>query len=320
MPQVMQVPTAEEKRAATAAAAAAQRNTGKRGYKPPGKKGMISTSGIGITMIILCVLVIGGAGFAVGGYFVFKAIKGHMDKRNELTTTQYTFEKESPPPAEIAKPKSEVAWGGGSTSAAGVYSLDDAGKPTRSDLEKLQKSFQAMMEISMRLEEDYKEDLTEVGLNRLLLAERIAADKDFKQSRQIIGAARQVIEKHKKIAQEEDEAFLKDLGKLSLEGIATEMMVMRIRGIMHASQPNLDKLRGIDTTIAGHYEQAINHLEATQGTWKLEGESVVFSKDTDAERYKTFFDEVDKCVQMQADLAQKIGIEAVPKWKAAFGL
>jgi hypothetical protein len=316
MPQVLHVPSYEERRAAAAAAAAPQK-AGSRTPASTRKKAAVQGNGMSVAMIILCVLIFGGSGFAVGGYFVFRAIKGHMDKRAELARTEYSFEGTRPAAPPASKP---VASPAAASSNLGLFSMEDAGRLTRSDLEKLQKSFQAVVEISMRLESEYKEDLTGVGLNRLLLAERIAADKDFKQSRQIIQAARQVIDKHRKIAQEEDEAFLRELAKLELEGMATEMMVMRIRTIMQAAQPNVDRVRSIDTAIAGHYEQAINHLEATRGTWKLEGESVVFSKDKDAERYKAFFDEVDKCAQMQVDLAHKIGMEAIPMYKAAFGL
>jgi hypothetical protein len=314
MPQVLRVPTAEEKRVAAAAGGVSQAT--KRGATPAGKKASLNANGMSTTMIILTVLVVGGVGFAVGGHFVYRAIKGHMDKRAQLATTEYSFSAVPEPP----KPNTNLQAAPGDAAKQGLFSMDDAARPTRTDVEKLQKSFQAMMEISMRLESDYQEDLTDVGLNRLLVAQRIASDTDFKESRQIIGAARQVIDKHRKIAAVEEEAFLKDLGKLQLEGIATELMVMRIRGIFQASQPNVDRLRSIDSTIAGHYEQAINHLESTRGTWKLEGESVVFSKDKDAERYKMFFDEVDKCAQMQADLAQRIGLEAIPLWKAAFGI
>lgn len=316
MPQVLHVPSYEERRAA-AAAAAAPPKTGSRTPVTSRKKPAVQGNGMSVAMIILCVLIFGGTGFAVGGYFVFRAIKGHMDKRAELAQTDYAFQQASTAPAPPSVPMTTPAAAG---SHQGIFSMEDAGRLTRSDLEKLQKSFQAVIEISLRLDSEYKEELTDVGLNRLLVAERIAADKDFKQSRQIIEAARRVIDKHRKIAQEEDEAFLRDLAKLELEGMATEMMVMRIRTIMQAAQPNIDKVRSIDTAIAGHYEQAINHLEATRGTWKLEGESVVFSKDKDAERYKAFFDEVDKCAQMQVDLAHRIGMDAIPMYKAAFGL
>lgn len=316
MPQVQRTPTAEERRA-TAAASPGSPKKNKRGYVPSGKKGMISANGMGITMIILCMLVVGGVGFGVGGHFVYRAIKDHVDKRKQLAQTQYNFEGSSTATTASAAPQGNSA---NDASKQGLFSMEDAGKPTRTDLEKLQRSFQAMVEISLRLDSDYKEDLTDVGLNRLLVADRIAADTDFKQSRQIIVAARQVIEKHKQIAKDEEEAFLRDLGKLKLEGIAAEVMVMRIRGVFQAAQPNADLVRGIDSAIASHYEQAINHLEETRGTWKLEGESVVFSRNKDAERYKMFFDEVDKCVQLQMSLSQRIGMEALPKYKAAFGL
>ncbi|HSI61891.1 MAG TPA: hypothetical protein VLE43_02195, partial [Candidatus Saccharimonadia bacterium] len=58
--------------------------------------------------------------------------------------------------------------------------------------------------------------------------------------------------------------------------------------------------------IIDQYEQAIKHLETTRGTWKLEGDSLAFSNVKDAERYKQYFNEVDKHAQKHADMLQAL--------------
>ncbi|QIF03603.1 hypothetical protein [Roseimicrobium sp. ORNL1] len=315
VPQVQYVATFEEKQAA--ARAAAQQKAGSRTYKPSGKRASaVNANGIGVTFIMLAILIIGGAGLAVGGYFVFKAIKGHQDARVEMATSMYDFEKQKQP--LIANPHPP-----GSGTAAGVATPNSrplGNNPTREDLEKLAKVFQALEETAARLDKDYLKELEKTGINKLLAADRIATDTDFSQSRKIIAAAREVMARHREIAEMEDAAFLQDLAKLKLEGVPTDVMVGRIRAITEASQPEVDKVRSMDSVIAAQYEEAIDLLEATRGGWKLEGESVVFNDIKHAERYKTFFVEVDKCEQLKVDLKNKIEQASSPKWKAAIGL
>jgi hypothetical protein len=315
VPQVQHVTTFQERQAA--ARAASNSKNGPSTYKSAGKRASaVNSNGLSVAFILLAILIVGGSGLGVGGYFVYKAIRGHEDARVEMATSVYDFEKQKQP--LIAPPPQPSAG-----TAAGVTPLNNSpsgDKPTREDLEKLQKAFQGYVETFNRLEQDYKKELLNTGLNRLLVADRITNDQEFKESRQIIIAAREVINKHRKIAGEEDEAFLRRLDDLRLVGVPTKVMVERIRGVLGAVQPHVDKYWGMDISIAGHYEQAINHLESTRGAWKLEGEALVFNENKDAERYKTFFDEVDKCAQMQLELGHKISAESIPRYITAFGL
>jgi hypothetical protein len=317
VPQVQHVATFAEKQAAARAAANAQQKGGPRTYKSSGKRGSaVNSNGLSVTLIVLAILIVGCAGFGVGGYFVYKAFKVQLDAKVQMATSVYDFEKLRPP---LTAPSPQP--GAGTASGASPLSQGISGdKPTREDLEKLQKVFQGYVETTDRLERDYKKELLNTGLNRLLVADRIANDQEFKESRQIILAAREVIHKHRKIAGEEDEAFLRDIEGLRLVGVPTKVMAERIREVLGAVQPHVDKYWGMDITIAGHYEQAINHLESTHGTWKLEGEALVFNQTKDAERYKTFFDEVDKCAQVKLEVGHKIGSEAIPRYAAAFGV
>jgi hypothetical protein len=317
VPQVQHVITYEERQAAARAASSSQKKGGARTFKPSGKRGgAVNANGLGITFIVLAILLFGGAGFSVGVYFVYKAIKGHSDARAQMAAAVYDFEKV---PEPLTAPPSQP---GAADTAAGMTVINNntsGDKPTRSDLEKLVKVFQGWQETAERLDKDYVKELDKTGINTIMAADRIAADKDFSQSRKIITAARDVIARHLEIAETEDDAFLQDLAKLKLEGLPTEVMVGRIRSIAEAAQPEVDKVRSMDSVITTHYEQAINLLEATRGGWKLEGESVVFYETKHAELYKTFFDEMDKCNQMKEHLKNKIGQDSSPKWKAAIG-
>lgn len=316
VPQVQHVTTYEERQAARTASASRQK-TGSKTYKPSGKRGgAVHSNGVGITFIVLAILLAGGLGFSIAGYFVYKAIKGHHDARVQIATSMYDFERAKEP---LTAPPPQNGVG---TEAGGATLISGASgdRLTRGDLEQLQKAFQGYVETTDRIEKDYKNELLHTGLNRLLVADRITNDQEFKESRQIISAAREVISKHRKIAGEEDEAFLRRLEGLRLVGVPTKVMVERIRGVLNAVQPHVDKYWGMDMSIASHYEEAINHLESTRGAWKLEGEALVFTQTKDAERYKNFFDEVDKCAQTQLELGHKISEESIPRYAAAFGL
>lgn len=314
MPQVQYVATFEEKQAAARAASAPRQKAGPRSYRPTGKRGggAVNSNGLSVALIVLAILVVGVAGFGVGGYFVYKAIKGHQDARVQMATSLYDFEKHDRPlAAPPPRPGAAPAAGGGTLTSSPLTN-----KPTREDLEKLQKFLDGLEEASARLTKDYEKDLNKTGINQLLVADRIAADKDFSQSRLIIAAAREVITKHRHIAEMEDTAIIEDLARIKFQGVPTEVMVGRFRAMTQEAQPEMDRIRAMDGAIATQYEEAIKHLEATRGSWRLEGESVVFNDSRHAERYKAFFDEVDKCAQTKVDLLNKIGQDALPKWKA----
>jgi hypothetical protein len=293
----MYVPQVLEKKSAFLAAAAASQAPTERRKAPPikarpaSKQGFISSTGVAITLIILGIVVIGGGGLGIAGYLVYKSSRERIDAQNERKVADEA--------AKVLREKEEEKAGD-----IGPSALSNA-RPTSADLSAIRSAFLSMVEASQETDEDYAADLRKAGLERLLVADRVAKDTTFRESRDMLTDIRGVVELYRVESTGHVQRFIEDLEAVKYQGLPKEEFVASIRAAIAPLETEMEKVWKHQKGIIDQYENAIRHLEATQGTWKLEGDSLKFSNVKDAEQYKQFFVEVDKHTQSQFDTFKK---------------
>ncbi len=290
----MYVPQVQQKMAATApTAASATQPSGPRKAAPPirprtSKQSSVSSTGVGVTLVILAIVVIGGGGLSFAGYLVYKASRIRIDAQEQRKAEFMAADLEA---QRLEKEKALTS-----------PSLAIRREPTSQDLATLQRIYTALVEGDASTSQDYKEDMARAGLNRLLTAVRIAKDANFEESRKIITDLRQVMDTHQNESTYPFMQFVKQLEESEFQGISKEALVNEAHSRIPVVEEYVKQYWALERKIIDQYELAINHLEATRGTWKIEGESLVFEQPKDAERYKVFFAEVDKHTQSKLKL------------------
>ncbi|QIF03604.1 hypothetical protein [Roseimicrobium sp. ORNL1] len=286
VPQVQHALTREEK-----AAARGQSNNGKRGYQPSKKASRISTEGIGITLIVLCMFLVGGSIVVGGGYLVYYLNK----QREEAQVNRLKQEEEE----ALAKKKAEEE-------EAKARLLEMALDPTEQDIRSMRKANETLSLASREAEEQYNVEVKAAGFHRLLTPDRLAADKDFSQSHKIVRDVREAFNKHRTTERALLEQFVKDLEAIEYESIPKDIFMARIRASRASVYTQQDEIWNLKSDVIERYAQAIGHLEKTQGKWVLEGTDLAFNDAKDAEQYRKFFDEMELLTKKAAAKSQAI--------------
>jgi hypothetical protein len=286
VPQVQHVPTREERKAA-----ATQASNRKKAYPPSKRPSSISTEGIGITLIVLCMFLVGGAVVAGGGYLVYSSNKKLEDgkaNRRKLAESEALAKKTE----EEEEDKARM--------------LEMPFEPSGQDMRAMRKANDALVAASTRAEELYNAELKIAGFHRLLTPDRLAADKDFSQSHKIIHDIREAFNKHRTTERALLDQFVKDLDAIGYESFPKDIFMARIRASRASVQTQQDEIWSLKASVIDRYEQAMNHLQKTQGKWTLEGAHIAFNDVKDAEQYGKFFDEVDALTKKAADKSKEI--------------
>lgn len=292
----MYMPHVQERKAVTQQAGSTpQQHAAPRRTAPPigarnsSKASRVSSGGVGITFLILGIILFGGGGLTIAGYFVYKSSIDRISAKEERQRAAQSAEVKLKALAEKAVPQGPREYT----------------EPTRKDLETIKNAVVAFLEATQENEEDYNDDLANAGLRRLLTADRVAKDTDFDESRKMLVDIRAVIDRYRSESMVPLELMIEELSAATFESVPKEEFIERVRVGLVPMQKEMERLWDLELGIFQQYEQAIKHLEATRGKWKLEGESLTFTDVKDAERYKQFFNEVDKRTQKQVDMVQK---------------
>ncbi|MEZ0277484.1 MAG: hypothetical protein ACAH88_21405, partial [Roseimicrobium sp.] len=291
----MYVPQVQQGRPSPYSAAASPQQPVQRKAAPPikarsSKQSLVTSDGISVTLIILAIIVIGGGGLTFAGYLVYKASQDRLvaQEQRKAAAEAAALEKKKQQEEETATPK-----------------IGFTSEPTKKDILALRRTLIALQEAGEEADEDFREALEDAGIQRLLAAERVAKDTDFRESHKIIAEVRDVIDVYRKESRIPMDQWVGDVDAIKFEGIEKEEFMKRVRALRLTFDAEMDKIWDLQTRIVDQYAQAIKHLETTRGSWKLEGDSLAFNEVKDAERYKQFFSEVDKHSQKQFDMLQK---------------
>jgi hypothetical protein len=163
---------------------------------------------------------------------------------------------------------------------------------------------QSVMNDSIAIQNEYVAALEKEGLMRLLLPERLDADKDFSESRKIVAALRETAERYRVKSLAVAKSVPERLEKYDLSA-AEKRDFLKGYGNKNTSAPNIAEQNWkLELSIIDHMERAIDHLEATRSDWILENGAVAFLHDKDIETYNAILADMDTAAAEQTKLQE----------------
>jgi hypothetical protein len=156
----------------------------------------------------------------------------------------------------------------------------------------------------MGLQNEYLQALEDDGINTLLDANRIARDKDFKDSRLTLLKVKRTIAntrtKASKILADfpqrfKDYKFSADSDKELLEGYK--------KGLDKAL-PQFGEVWDLEVEAVAHMESLIDHLELTRLYWSPYQGKFMFERDRDVEQFNQIMAKITKCVDRQTEIRE----------------
>ncbi|WP_367873725.1 hypothetical protein [Luteolibacter sp. Populi] len=184
-----------------------------------------------------------------------------------------------------------------------------------SSMEKARHLMQTVVNDSIALQNEYIAALEKEGLLRLLLAERLAGDKDFSESRKIVAALRDTAKAYRERSLAVAKSVPQRLEKYDMSaGDKRDYL----RGYENGGTRRVEETWKFELAIIEHMSRAIDHLEATRSDWNLENEMIVFTQDKDLETYNAIMADIEAETAAQTKIheAAKEGLkEKVEKLK-----
>jgi hypothetical protein len=163
---------------------------------------------------------------------------------------------------------------------------------------------QSVMNDSIAIQNEYVAALEKEGLMRLLLPDRLDADKDFSESRKIVAALRETAERYKVKSLAIVNSVPERLEKYDLSP-AEKREFLKGYDDNRKTAPNVAEQNWkLELSIIGHMERAIEHLEATRSDWVLEGGTIAFVHDKDIETYNAIMADIDTAAAEQTKLQE----------------
>ena len=149
---------------------------------------------------------------------------------------------------------------------------------------------QTLVNDSIAIQNDYIAAMEKEGLMRLLLAERLDADKDFSESRKIVAALRKTAETYRDKSLAVANSVPQRLEKYDMSpGDKRDYL----RGYQRSGSRTVQETWKYELAIIGHMGRAIDHLEATRSDWTVENELISFTEDKDLETYNAIMADID---------------------------
>ncbi|MCW1913902.1 hypothetical protein OJ996_09970 [Luteolibacter sp. GHJ8] len=174
-----------------------------------------------------------------------------------------------------------------------------------SSMEVARHLMQSVMNDSIAMQNEYVATMEKEGLMRLLVPERLDADKDFSESRQIASALRETAERYKVKSLAIVNSIPERLEKYDLSAADKKSY---LRGYENRTKdgPNIaEENWRLELSIMDHMDRAIDHLEATRSDWMLEEGALAFVNDADLETYNGIMADIDAAAAAQTRLHEQ---------------
>jgi hypothetical protein len=158
----------------------------------------------------------------------------------------------------------------------------------------------------------YLEELKRIGWEKLLDAGRLKSDPSLSQSRQMIQEAKDAIA-NQKIKQD---IFLKQtrakLAEINVEESAKAKIIKGFDSGLSQSRKQLEESWDLEQKIVLEAEEIINMLAEKRGSWVLEKDTLIFSKQAELDNYNAHLAAINAISAKQIEI-QKKGIDRFNK-------
>lgn len=170
-----------------------------------------------------------------------------------------------------------------------------------------------VMNKSVKLRNDYLDDLTAIGWDSMLDSKRLEKDKDMTESKAIIERARDVVERYKS---KTEQMFADNLKAIDTINISPSSKQAFRNGYVKASvarKGRIEELWQLESQIIAEAESIIYHLEARRAHWSVEDGTLLFEKQNDLDIYRSYLKSITDLSQRQDDIQKQSFDSALKK-------
>lgn len=166
---------------------------------------------------------------------------------------------------------------------------------------------------SVKLRNDYLDDLTAVGWDSLLDAKRLEKDTGMAQSKLIIEKARGVIDVYKA---KTEQVLIDNLKAIDLMKISENSKKAVRSGYVQASverKKKIEELWQLELQIASEVESIIYHLEARRAHWSVQDGQLLFEEQNDLDIYRSYLKSITDLSKRQEEIQKQSFDSALKK-------
>jgi hypothetical protein len=227
-----------------------------------------------------------------GSWVAFKA----HDKREQMAKMQAGMQRELD---TVARSVAEAK-------PTGKIDTTPAASGEVGEMERFGRVFLARM---AELRNDYLRQLDAIGWDGILDAQRIAADKDLAQSRQIVAKARTLVASYREKALATIESARADIDKLSISEDARRGFRKGFENSLETSRGRLVEQLSLEAGIVDEVGKLFDLLAAKRSAWTARGGKIVFSDPAALASFNGHLAEMQKMSARQGAL-QKQALES----------
>lgn len=156
------------------------------------------------------------------------------------------------------------------------------------------------------VQSEYQTACNAVGMDKLLVPERVAADVGFQESYAILAQARRVTEEFRKKTLEAVGSFSTKLEAAGLSPEDTRRALADAEKGLATSIPAIKESWEIEVELVDQLGVLIGFLEASRDRWLLQAGQFGFQDDKDLEKFNAIMATFNEKAQYQAGLKQKM--------------
>jgi hypothetical protein len=189
----------------------------------------------------------------------------------------------------------------------------DTHPTAQGDMGEIERFVRLVMSKSVKLRNDYLEDLTAVGWDSLLNAKRLEKDSGMTESKLIIEKARAVVELYKA---KTDQMLADNLKAIDTINISASSKQAFRSGYVKASvarKGRIEELWQLESQIISEVESIIYHLEARRAHWSVQDGQLLFEKQNDLDIYRSYLKSITDLSKWQEDIQKQSFDSALKK-------
>jgi len=255
-----------------------------------------SNLGLIVSLVVVLCLLLGG--IAVTGVWMFA--KQQVDRRKA--------EKEA-----AASIKASLDWVGKNSDSTQPVDLSTAprsNKPATTDMERMRDFVQGMVVDLATLQNTYLKELNEVGTDHLLDPNRLAADKDFQETHEMLAKITRIIKDTRVKALKLFEELPRRAGNIGLKEADRVGFQREFEEGFNKLLPLLQESWEIESATADRFAQAVEVLETSRGHWEVKDGKFYFGRTADMQRYNEIMAAMVKAGAREQEIQKKLAADS----------
>jgi hypothetical protein len=181
----------------------------------------------------------------------------------------------------------------------------DTTSSAKGELGEMDKFMRQLMAQTVAQRNEYFSELDALGWNQVLDGSRIKRDTDLRQTRQILVAARGLVDKYEGKSKALLEGIPDAIRALKLSNSSRQDMLSGYERSAATSRAQLTELWGLERQALSEIEGAVQVLDGSRGRWSVQGGNFVFTEQRSLDAFNQRMASVQAITQKQTEMQKR---------------